>query len=340
QWLPPDARVKDLESVDWRQLRGLWDGSPADWNHMARAVSGFLTRLLGDIYHPERRAIVKRIPREKETKRRPSFPGNLFWQIVDKTPEHARPCYVILGATGMRTGEFLAAEAEGLHPEICAIDTTGKTGPKRYLIAPDFWPWVEVGIPSPLRYGWMRRYYKRAVEALGYPDLRLHDLRHLFAQIAKQEGIPTADTQSALGQATPGITRDYEMEDVKGAVAKAVGRGLRRRNKGQSPAGSAPNGRGNFRGSGLGKPRDSTGKGVRSGVIARSTTRGRDGRRPPPRRTENPRVGGSIPSLATRRNSPFLQVLTSKRPPSCGWPFLLVVPERRKLFRRGVTVEE
>ena len=178
---------------------------------MARAVSGFLTKLLGDVYHPERRAIVKRIPREKEIKRRPSFPGDLFWQIVKKTPEHARPCYVILGATGMRTGELLAAQAEGLHPEISAIDTTGKTGPKRYLIAPEVWPWVEVGVPSPLRYGWMRTYYKRAVAALGYPHLRLHDLRrhgarerHPRALSPAPEDAPTAGASSGRAPVRPG----------------------------------------------------------------------------------------------------------------------------------------
>ena len=49
----------------------------------------------------------------------------------------------------------------------------------------------------------------------------------------------SADTQSALGQTTPGIIRDYEMEDVNGAVAKAAGCALRRRNKTQPGAPSS-----------------------------------------------------------------------------------------------------
>ena len=127
----------------------------------------------------------------------------------------------------MRPGEYLACSTEHLRPSIFAIDVPkGKTGAHRYFVDPAYWPWVELGVPSPLRYQWMREYFKRAVRELGHPHLRLHDLRHLFAQVAKRSAMRTADTQVALGQKTPGITRDYEMEEVQSAVARAVGRAL------------------------------------------------------------------------------------------------------------------
>ena len=258
EWLPDDATVKDLEDLPWRELRERWTvevrrrktagksqrarkagyvvehrgASAADWNHLARAISAFLTVLLGDVYHPTRRAIVTKIEREREIARKPRI-RDLFWQIVDAVPEHARPCYVVLGASGMRVGEYLSCGAGDLRHEDCAIDAShGKTGAKPYHVDPDYWPWVVAGVPSPLGYNWMRTYFKRAVTQLGRPELRLHDLRHLFAQTAKHEGVPTADTQQALGQKTPGITRDYEMEEVQSTVARAVGRGLTRRRTG------------------------------------------------------------------------------------------------------------
>jgi hypothetical protein len=45
-------------------------------------------------------------------------------------------------------------------------------------------------------------------------------------------------------------------------------------------------------------------------------------------RTENPRVGGSIPSLAIGRNSPLDQGIQELRAAQLGWPFFLsIVPE-------------
>lgn len=254
EWLPEDATVRALREVPWRELRARWttevthrrkpgrskrskkegyvtkshNASAADWNHMARAVSRFLTEALGDVYHPVRREIVKSIERDRERPRRPKIRG-LFWQIIDRVPEHARPCYVVLGASGMRRGEYLLCDETCLREDDHAIDAPdGKTGFKTYFVDPEYWDWVKLGVPSPLKYKWMRTYFKRAVTELGRPELRLHDLRHLFAQTAKKEGMATADTQAALGQKTAGIARDYEMEEVQADVARAVGRALTR----------------------------------------------------------------------------------------------------------------
>lgn len=251
--LPDSAQVRDLESIDWTQVRARWTvtvkrravagdsqaarragyvleqrpASAADWNHLARALSAFLSALLGDVYHPRRRAIIKRLEREKETARTPTI-APVFWDLVRALPEHARAPIVVLAATGMRIGEYLAPTLR-LRPEGHAIDTTGKTGEKTYQVAPELWPWVEHAVPPPLQRRWLYLYFKRAARAVGRPELTIHDLRHLFAQVAKAEGVPTADTQQALGQATPGITRAYEMEDRKAEVAQAVARGLTKR---------------------------------------------------------------------------------------------------------------
>jgi hypothetical protein len=100
----------------------------------------------------------------------PDLPVETFWAIVDATPEHARPCYVTLAATGMRLGEYLGCTKRHLVPAKFAIDVPGtKTDEsanadlrRRRALAVD-----RAGIPSPLGENWMRIYWRRACLALG-----------------------------------------------------------------------------------------------------------------------------------------------------------------------------
>lgn len=225
--LGKDARVSDLAGVNWRALNQTWDGSPADWNHLRRALGRFLTLLLGDVYHPFRRSIMKAVPTEDEGEGRvPDLTLEVFWDIVGRTPEHARPCYVVLATTGMRTGEYLRCTKANLKPATLAIDVPGtKTHASRatVYVHPRLWPWIEAGIPSPLRYRWMRIYFKRAAAAAGKPELRLHDLRHFTAQLATNAGLPTVKIQAAMRHADPSMTMRYQRQRDKAEVARAVG---------------------------------------------------------------------------------------------------------------------
>ena len=230
--LTKDTRVSDLARLDWKALSHSWKGSAADWNHLRRAVSTFLSTLLGDIYHPFRRAVMKQIPTADEgTGREPDILVDRFLEIVARVPEHARPCYWVLALTGMRTGEYLRCVKADLDPEAHTVFVPGtKTGASRAKVEvePELWGWIEAGIPSPLRYNWMRRYFKRAVKKIGRKELRLHDLRHFMAQVASNEGAATPLIQAALRHRDPSMTRRYEMRKAKGEVARLVGRAFRR----------------------------------------------------------------------------------------------------------------
>jgi hypothetical protein len=259
------ARVQDLVSVPWTQLRSAWQRarkSPADWNHLRRAVSHFLTVLLGDVRHPFRHEVIKNIPSAKEGRgRTPELTVEEFWSIVQAVPAHARPCFVTLAATAMRPKEYLACTKANLNPATCAIAVPGtKTAESAdtVYVAPKLWPWIEAGIPSPLQSRWMHIYWWRACVQLGlgryepeirdgapvirkvtlrngktierearrYTGLRIYDLRHVFAQLASDAGAPTAKVQAALRHANPAMTRRYEMRKAKGEVARLVGRAL------------------------------------------------------------------------------------------------------------------
>ena len=132
---------------------------------------------------------------------------------------------MVLVATGMRVGEYLRTTTAHLKPAIFGLEVPGtKTGESRatVFVGERLWPWLEAGIPSPLCYGWMRKYWVRACQAAGISNVRLHDLRHCYGQWAVSVGVPEAAVQTALRHATPEMTRRYTKSRDKGEVARAI----------------------------------------------------------------------------------------------------------------------
>lgn len=253
--LPPNACVADLADVDWRALReDWWIGSAADWNHLGRALSRFLALHLSKKasgtartgkHHPFRLDVMDSFEMEDEGEGRvPDVTVDQFWKIVMKTPEHARPCYVGLVITGNRIGEYLQIGEEHHNPDACSVKIPdGKTGYRTIRYAQSVRKWMARAIPSPLQYGWLRKYFIDACIELGfgervedplrpgktiYQGLRLHDLRHLHAQWATDEGIAEAAVGDSLGHKDPRMTRRYTRQKNRGQVAEAVGRAMTR----------------------------------------------------------------------------------------------------------------
>lgn len=74
-----DAQVNDLLRVEWKRLAGSWKESSADWNHLRRAVSTFLSTQFDDVHHLLRRAVMKQIPTADEgTDRESDVTGSPF----------------------------------------------------------------------------------------------------------------------------------------------------------------------------------------------------------------------------------------------------------------------
>jgi len=190
--LKTDATVEQLGAVDWRVLEAAWPRSAADWDHLRRAVSHFLSMHLGDVYRPLRRQLVKAIPKRHEQERVPDLPPALFWKIVTKAPEHAQAAYVTIAALGLRVGEYLRLTRDHLLPHSFAVNIPeSKTAESAATGRVDerLWPWILQGFPSPLGYKWLRLYWKRALKAAEAPmDLRLHDLRHCTASGSPMRG--------------------------------------------------------------------------------------------------------------------------------------------------------
>jgi integrase len=137
-FLPPSATFRDLLKVDWKTLKTEWNRSAADWNHLRRALSAVLTTLLGFPSHEFRERLMQLVPLRRERARVPRITPELFWQIYDCMPEHARIAIVVLAATGLRVGEYGRLERADLFPERFELHVPGtKTEGSDDLIAVD-----------------------------------------------------------------------------------------------------------------------------------------------------------------------------------------------------------
>lgn len=81
------ATVGDLGRVNWGRLEQEWGMSAADWNHLRRAVSRFLSDVLGGIHHPLwRRLMEQEFPIRAEKERVTDITPDVFWRIMDARP--------------------------------------------------------------------------------------------------------------------------------------------------------------------------------------------------------------------------------------------------------------
>jgi integrase len=233
-FLRDDARVSDLALIDYNELRAdWWEGSAADWNHLGRMLSRFLTIHFGGgrrgEAHPTRIEIMDRFNSEYEGEGRlVDLSVDEFWSIVLRTPEHAQPGYVVLAVAGLRITEYEAVDDKKyLNLDACTIRVPkGKTGGRVAKFDPAYRDWVARGIPCVLKHGWLREYFVRARKEVGREDIWLRDLRHCHAQWASDEGATEEQIGQQLGHRTARMTRKYTRQKNKGQVAAATARAL------------------------------------------------------------------------------------------------------------------
>jgi integrase len=230
--------VGDLLAYDWSEARRWWatgtahdrGKSAADWNHLRRMLSRFLTLYLGDKYHPLRRQFMQLMPAANEG------PGRLsalslatFREMLAHVPEHTRPAYMTLLLTGMRMGEYLRCGKSHLRADLFAVNVPGtKTKGSAALVAvdPTQWDWIERGVPAPIKYQGLRMWWKKAARLVGAPDIRLHDIRHLSLTLALSGGAKVNEAQRHGRHATPTQTLQYTQLDDSREAAAGIARAL------------------------------------------------------------------------------------------------------------------
>jgi integrase len=99
-------------------------------------------------------------------------------------------------------------------PELAAlVDEMRRERPKRRRISPYVVDFTPQGI---------RKALKRAVEASGVRDIKIHGLRHTAASMAVRRGVPLRVVQDLLGHASYAITAKYYAHVAVDQVAAAV----------------------------------------------------------------------------------------------------------------------
>lgn len=223
--LGPGVTVGDLEKVDWDELKKHWGGSPSDWNHLHRMLSHFLSKFVGK-KSQHRYRIIEPVGRKKESPRVAELTVTQFFDLRDALPERLRPVLMTLLLTGMRRTEYLNAGKEHLLRDTHCVmipQTEADTSTEPVYIDAALWHWIEAGIPSPLKYKWLRIHWKRACEAAGIPGFRFHDVRHVLGQWAIDAGAPVSEVQAALRHDKLETTAIYLRRKAKKNVAKVIG---------------------------------------------------------------------------------------------------------------------
>ena len=133
-----------------------------------------------------------------------------FVAIVANVPPYALACYWVLGLTGIRPSQYLRCRRTDLDPANFTISVPcDSIGLERVTLAvdPALWTWIDRGVPSPIRYGWMRTYFKRAARKIGRPELRLRDLQRFVLGLRSSEAESAAFAERAR-QLLPGHEAD------------------------------------------------------------------------------------------------------------------------------------
>jgi integrase len=243
------VKVKDLAGVQWEQLHNRWleQRSAADWNHVARMLSAFLTKHLGDKHHPFAREIRALMPCAVEDERVPDLTPATFWRIFERSLEHVRPVWMCLLLLGCRVRqEYLKIDRDRqLMPDRHAVKFpgTGSSKSKRgrvVTVDEEYWPWIDAGVPAPLAYKALHRQWQRACVAagagtwadpdreVGYVCLRMLDLRDALGQWASDAGVPLDRISDVLGHTNVATTARYTRVSSSNQVARAAGDALRR----------------------------------------------------------------------------------------------------------------
>lgn len=204
------ARVRDLKRLDWRQLERTWGRSPADWNHLHRAISRFLSLLFRNKRHQWRDELLFDFPTRREIPRRPRGTVAEFVEIVQSMSEPVALRVFLVLATGMRRSEAERTRPEHLEPGIINVPGTKTVGSVRRIpVDARIWPLVVAAVEAPPSGRRFRNEWKAAREQVHRPDLRLHDLRRIVAQLLGNVGRPLTSIRELLGHASLAMTTDY-----------------------------------------------------------------------------------------------------------------------------------
>lgn len=228
--LHPESITNDVRRTDarhWMALGDAWNGSAADWNHFRRGFSALLTGALGPAGHSLRKGLVENMKLKKERSRVTDVSYETFEQIMAHVPMNYRAAFRSILQTGLRREEFVRLEADDLNPITRVLDVSGTkndSSDDEIKIDEAFLPDLIEAIPCPISASGLYGVWKKARTAAGFPKVRIHDLRHCFAQWSLDANVPDSEVQHALRQKSSTVTAGYRRrKQSEGASAGLAG---------------------------------------------------------------------------------------------------------------------
>jgi integrase len=238
-FLKDNAPLSALQAVEWHKLAAHWPGGAADWNRLRAAVSRLLTLSLGDVHHPLRREVMRKMPVKREASKESTLTVAGFEAVLAHLPEPLQPSILALALGGMRIGELYACRPEHLSATgeavLLSIPTVTDADHRRKAVHPDagtktggrivafdaaFLPVLQQAIPVPVRYRRLAEVFRQAVKQAGV-TASLHDLRHLYgAEVTEAVGLGAA--QKSMGHATASVTMRYAKRGELSRAATAI----------------------------------------------------------------------------------------------------------------------
>jgi integrase len=139
--------------------------------------------------------------------------------------ETAKRVILLAAYTGLRRGELLSLQPSNWQSPYIVL--TSKTKGKKARTVPVIEEAQELVKPLPfgIHEEVLRSEFERAREAIGRPDIRLHDLRHSFASwLAQDSDMPLTTIRDLLGHSSLSVTSKYThlRGDTLAAVSGAL----------------------------------------------------------------------------------------------------------------------
>ena len=136
---------------------------------------------------------------------------------------------IIIGAyTGLRLAEICGLQPENIVGDVIRLSggATTKTAKPRTVPIHSAIRDALSRLPLPIKRGRIQQGFRAARLAIGQPDLHFHDLRHSFASLLVQAGVPLYTAGALLGHSSSKTTQRYAHladEQLREAMLKIGG---------------------------------------------------------------------------------------------------------------------
>jgi integrase len=259
----PDLGDEILRAVTPARVRAWWVGlgkaTPTSNTHAYQLLKAIYNTAVEEKAATENPCQIKaagKPPKARDVK--PLTPAELI-KVAESAPEHYRVAVPVAAWCGLRFGELIELRRKDIQTEgdriTLRIRRAATRVDSKLVVGP---PKTDAGIrdvtvpphvAEQLREH-MQKYTGRGPEAfvftttrgqrlsttaftkvvkngfaaVGKPDMRVHDLRHVGATLAAQAGATTKELMSRLGHTTPGMAMRYQIaaQDRDAKIAEAM----------------------------------------------------------------------------------------------------------------------